>query len=50
MVGTEDLNKKNNKSFNFINSGFNLRPIDLTASIGLSQLKKLINLRNKDLK
>ena len=35
------LNKKNNKSFNFINSGFNLRPLDLTASIGLSQLKKL---------
>lgn len=35
------LNKKNNKSFNFINSGFNLRPLDLTASIGLSQLNKL---------
>jgi len=35
------LNKKNNKSFNFINSGFNLRPLDLTAAIGLSQLKKL---------
>jgi|TARA_B110000211_G_C14032093_1_gene532638 CDP-6-deoxy-D-xylo-4-hexulose-3-dehydrase len=35
------LNKKNNKSFNFINSGFNLRPLDLTASIGLSQLQKL---------
>ena len=35
------LNKKNNKSFNFINSGFNLRPLDLTAAIGLSQLSKL---------
>ena len=35
------LNKKNNKNFNFINSGFNLRPMDFTASIGLSQLKKL---------
>ncbi len=35
------LNKKNNKSFNFINSGFNLRPLDLTAAIGLSQLQKL---------
>ncbi len=35
------LNKKNNKNFNFINSGFNLRPMDLTASIGLSQLRKL---------
>ncbi len=35
------LNRKNNKSFNFINSGFNVRPLDLTASIGLSQLRKL---------
>ena len=35
------LNNKNNKSFNFVNSGFNLRPLDLTAAIGLSQLKKL---------
>ncbi len=35
------LNAKNNKSFNFINSGFNLRPLDLTAAIGLSQLNKL---------
>ncbi len=35
------LNNKNNKSFNFINSGFNLRPLDLTAAIGLSQLRKL---------
>ena len=35
------LNNKNNKIFNFINSGFNLRPMDLTASIGLSQLRKL---------
>ena len=33
------LKKKNN--FNFINSGFNLRPMDLTAAIGLSQLKRL---------
>ena len=40
-------NKKNN-SFNFINSGFNVRPLDLTAAIGLSQfkrLKKIINIR-----
>ena len=35
------LNNKNNKSFNFVNSGFNLRPLDLTAAIGLSQLQKL---------
>ncbi len=31
--------KKN--SFNFINSGFNLRPMDITAAIGLSQFKRL---------
>jgi CDP-6-deoxy-D-xylo-4-hexulose-3-dehydrase len=36
--------KKNN--FNFINSGFNLRPLDLTAAIGLSQLKRLKNMMN----
>tara|TARA_B100000029_G_scaffold315263_1_gene307702 strand:+ start:4124 stop:5374 length:1251 start_codon:yes stop_codon:yes gene_type:complete len=35
------LNKKNNKSFNFINSGFNLRPMDLNAAIGISQFRKL---------
>ena len=33
-------------SFNFINSGFNLRPLDLTAAIGLSQLKRLNNMIN----
>jgi len=33
-------NKKSN-SWSFINSGFNLRPMDITASIGNSQLKKL---------
>jgi len=41
------LNKKNNKGFNFINSGFNLRPMDLTASIGLSQLRKLNRFKNQ---
>jgi len=35
------LLKKNSKNFNFVNSGFNLRPLDLTASIGLSQFKRL---------
>ena len=35
-------NKKNN--FNFVNSGFNLRPLDLTAAIGLSQFKRLKNM------
>ena len=33
-------NKKNNK-FNFVNSGFNLRPTDINAAIGYSQFKKL---------
>ncbi len=37
--GLSSNKKKNN--FNFVNSGFNLRPMDLTASIGLSQLKRL---------
>ena len=37
-----DKKKKNN--FNFINSGFNLRPTDIVASIGLSQLKKIKDL------
>ena len=41
------LNNKNNKSFNFVNSGFNLRPLDLTAAIGLSQLKKLEKFKNQ---
>ena len=40
--GLNPNNKKNN--FNFINSGFNLRPLDLTAAIGLSQLKRLKNM------
>ncbi len=37
--GLKKSNQKNN--FNFINSGFNLRPMDVTAAIGLSQLKRL---------
>ena len=40
MDGQEGLIKKTN-NFNFINSGFNLRPTDIVASIGLSQLKKI---------
>ena len=35
------LKRKQNTDFNFINSGFNLRPLDLTAAIGLNQLKRL---------
>jgi CDP-4-dehydro-6-deoxyglucose reductase, E1 len=32
---------KNNNTFNFINSGFNLRPLDITAAIGMNQFKRL---------
>ena len=34
------LNYKN-KKFNFVNSGFNLRPLDINAAIGYNQFKKL---------
>ena len=34
-----NTSKKNN--FNFINSGFNLRPMDITAAIGLNQFKRI---------
>tara|TARA_B100000686_G_scaffold322663_1_gene376689 strand:- start:1565 stop:2812 length:1248 start_codon:yes stop_codon:yes gene_type:complete len=40
------LYNKKKKNFNFINSGFNLRPLDLTAAIGLSQFKRLKNMMN----
>ncbi len=49
--GLKSSKKKNN--FNFINSGFNLRPMDLTAAIGLNQLKrlrKMIKAREKNRK
>jgi dTDP-4-amino-4,6-dideoxygalactose transaminase len=36
-----DLINKKNKDFNFINSGFNLRPLEISAAIGLNQLKRL---------
>ena len=32
---------KNNSGFNFINSGFNLRPTDVSAAIGISQFNRL---------
>ncbi len=35
------LNKNKKNSFNFINSGFNLRPMDISAAIGLNQFKRL---------
>ena len=33
--------KKHNSYFNFINSGFNVRPTDITAAIGYSQFKRI---------
>jgi len=33
--------KNKDTSFSFINSGFNLRPLDISAAIGLSQFKRL---------
>ena len=37
----EKSNNKLNKDFLFINSGYNLRPTDINAAIGISQFKKL---------
>ena len=39
-----NFNIINDTSFNFINSGFNLRPLDLSAAIGLNQFKRLNSL------
>jgi len=39
------LNNKNN-NFNFINSGFNLRPSEISAAIGLNQFKRLEKFKN----
>ncbi len=36
-----EINKKNMNKFNFINQGFNLRPLEVSAAIGLNQLKRL---------
>lgn len=36
-----DINKKNNKKFNFVNMGFNLRPLEVSAAIASNQLKRL---------
>ena len=36
-----DLNKKNEKNFNFVNMGFNLRPLEVSAAIASNQLKRL---------
>jgi len=37
----KNLEKRTDTSFNFVNSGFNLRPLEITASIGFSQFKRL---------
>ena len=36
----------NKKNFNFINSGFNLRPTEIVAAIGYSQFKRLNRFKN----
>ena len=36
--------KSHHSSFNFVNSGFNVRPMDINAAIGFSQFKRLNNL------
>ncbi len=36
-----DIDTKENKSFNFINMGFNLRPLEVSAAIASNQLKRL---------
>ncbi len=36
-----ELKKQKIKGFNFINEGFNLRPLEVSASIGMSQFKRL---------
>ena len=40
-----DSKKNKDKKFNFINSGFNLRPLEISAAIGLNQFKKLSNMK-----
>ena len=41
MAGIGKLEKKKIKDFNFINQGFNLRPLEVSASIGMSQFRRL---------
>lgn len=43
--------KKNQKNFNFVNWGFNVRPTELQAGFGLEQIKKVnqFNLRRRKL-
>jgi len=49
-----DIVKNSTNKFNFINQGFNLRPMDITAAIGISQLSRLNKMKilwnkNRDL-
>ena len=49
--GLNKSNIKKDTSFNFINSGFNLRPLDISAAIGLNQFKrinKMIKIRSQN--
>jgi len=46
----EKMNNRLDPRFIFVNSGFNLRPLDITAAIGLSQFKRLKNfMKTRDL-
>ena len=36
-----EIKKKKVRDFNFINEGFNLRPLEVSASIGMNQFKRL---------
>ena len=49
-----ELKNKKVKDFNFINQGFNLRPLEMSASIGMNQFKRLnkmmkIRSKNRDM-
>tara|TARA_B100000700_G_scaffold331064_1_gene461086 strand:+ start:224 stop:1465 length:1242 start_codon:yes stop_codon:yes gene_type:complete len=49
-----ELKNQKVKGFNFINQGFNLRPLDISASIGMNQFKRLdkmmkIRSKNRDM-
>ncbi len=49
-----ELFKKKKKDFNFINQGFNLRPLETSAAIGLNQFKSLdkfkkIRIKNRNM-
>ena len=43
--GWDRERKNDKKNFNFINSGFNLRPTDVNAAIGLNQFRRLNNFK-----